>query len=372
MLPSATPDLVELIYRSVTDSDGWQAVLNSIVKATGADHGILALVHPAEDAVNVFRFSGWTWEEIELYSARYAEGDLWRIGLNRRPQWQVVPDGELWPREEMEASEAYREFYEPRGAAHGMGLTIRTGPAGQSILNMMRSREAGPFQEAELAVVRPLAPHLRRAALLHGELASMRAQLATFTGHLDRFPYPLLLTDLDGRVLYANSPARELTAARDGVTIEAGRVILATESQNGELRHVAATLLRSRRNDVYRMEIPRSSGKRALRAMITCSPDAGALPWGISQPSLALHLVDPDAAVKPDAATIEKAFALTPAEARVAGKLTLGQSVEEIAAETRTSLETVRTHLKRILAKTGTSRQGELISLILRSAPFGI
>jgi DNA-binding CsgD family transcriptional regulator len=35
-----------------------------------------------------------------------------------------------------------------------------------------------------------------------------------------------------------------------------------------------------------------------------------------------------------------------------------------------TSIDTVRTHVKRILSKTSTTRQGELISLVLRTAPF--
>jgi hypothetical protein len=33
-------------------------------------------------------------------------------------------------------------------------------------------------------------------------------------------------------------------------------------------------------------------------------------------------------------------------------------------------VETVRTHVKRLLSKTGTDRQGELIALILRSVPL--
>ena len=63
-------------------------------------------------------------------------------------------------------------------------------------------------------------------------------------------------------------------------------------------------------------------------------------------------------------------FSFTPAEARVAGKLALGRSLEEIAVELGISLETVRTHAKRALSKSGTDRQGELISLMLRSVPL--
>jgi DNA-binding CsgD family transcriptional regulator len=79
-----------------------------------------------------------------------------------------------------------------------------------------------------------------------------------------------------------------------------------------------------------------------------------------------------DAASPPplDPDVLQQMFSLTAAEARLAGKLALGWSIEEIATESGISIETVRTHIKRVLSKTATSRQGELISLVLRSVPF--
>jgi DNA-binding CsgD family transcriptional regulator len=91
---------------------------------------------------------------------------------------------------------------------------------------------------------------------------------------------------------------------------------------------------------------------------------------GISLPAVAVLIIDSEAQSEPDLAILRELFSLTPAEARVAGRLVLGLSVKEIAAEARISVETVRTHVKRILSKTSTDRQGELISLMLRSVPF--
>jgi len=54
----------------------------------------------------------------------------------------------------------------------------------------------------------------------------------------------------------------------------------------------------------------------------------------------------------------------------VTGKLGGGKSAQEIAEEMGVCLETVRTHIRRVLSKTATARQGELISLVLRAAPF--
>ena len=58
-------------------------------------------------------------------------------------------------------------------------------------------------------------------------------------------------------------------------------------------------------------------------------------------------------------------FDLSPAEARVAQKIVQGSSVEEIATDHKISRETVRNQLKAVFAKTGTSRQAELVGLVM-------
>jgi DNA-binding CsgD family transcriptional regulator len=52
----------------------------------------------------------------------------------------------------------------------------------------------------------------------------------------------------------------------------------------------------------------------------------------------------------------------------VARKLAGGQSINDIATAHAISLNTARTHLKNILSKTSTTRQAELVALVLRSA----
>jgi len=94
---------------------------------------------------------------------------------------------------------------------------------------------------------------------------------------------------------------------------------------------------------------------------------SGAIPLGILQPTVAVVVVDSKSQAEPDLVVLSQLFSLTRAEARIAGRLAMGRSVDEIAAEARLSVGTVRTHVKRIMSKTATVRQGELISLILRS-----
>lgn len=69
----------------------------------------------------------------------------------------------------------------------------------------------------------------------------------------------------------------------------------------------------------------------------------------------------------PSALALRELFGLTAAEARFAVALAEGAAVEEIASRLGISMNTARTHLKAILAKTGTNRQAQLVAVLLRS-----
>jgi mannose-6-phosphate isomerase-like protein (cupin superfamily)/DNA-binding CsgD family transcriptional regulator len=66
----------------------------------------------------------------------------------------------------------------------------------------------------------------------------------------------------------------------------------------------------------------------------------------------------------PSVDLIRSLFDLTPAEARVARGLAAGQTVKGIAAESGTSTNTVRSHVKVVLTKVGYSRQSDVVALL--------
>ncbi|QOF75079.1 response regulator transcription factor (plasmid) [Aminobacter sp. SR38] len=65
-------------------------------------------------------------------------------------------------------------------------------------------------------------------------------------------------------------------------------------------------------------------------------------------------------------AAAASSLGLTPAEIRIATSLTRGKTLAQIAVELGISRTTVAFHMRNIFNKTGTSRQGELIALLLR------
>jgi DNA-binding CsgD family transcriptional regulator len=361
-------ELTGLIYDSVSDSSRWPIFLEAFVRAVAAQNGNLALRDVDRHGFAFSCSHGWPDEALQRYK-HYALIDPWRSGTERWPEGAVGLDTDLCSRAEFESSVACREFYAPYDAVHGIGGTILVSGTGQSLVIATRGAARGPFGEPEKAILRPLMPHLKRAALLHSELGSLRRQLAMFTDHLNRYSHAFLITDSEGRVLDANATAREAAALQDGLTMENGRLTITSPRQDAGFREAVAELSAGRGVPLRRVQVSRPSRKTPYRLILMPVEDSGAIPLGVSMPAVSILVVDAASRAEPDEPVLRELFSLTPAEARMAGKLALGRSLEEIAAESKISVETVRTHLKRTLSKTATERQGELISLILRSTP---
>lgn len=70
----------------------------------------------------------------------------------------------------------------------------------------------------------------------------------------------------------------------------------------------------------------------------------------------------------PDPALLQDLFGLTPTEALVAAGLAQGLDSAGLARAMGVQPNTIQSHIKRVLLKSGTRRQPQLVSLILRSA----
>lgn len=69
---------------------------------------------------------------------------------------------------------------------------------------------------------------------------------------------------------------------------------------------------------------------------------------------------------------LKSAFGLTAAEAALASSLTNGRTLREICSASKVRISTLRSHLAGVLAKTGTTRQAHLVSLLARVAVPGL
>jgi DNA-binding CsgD family transcriptional regulator len=81
---------------------------------------------------------------------------------------------------------------------------------------------------------------------------------------------------------------------------------------------------------------------------------------------LLLLIRNPDEEIKPSDVVMKRLFKLSPAESEMTSLLTTGLTLKESAERQNVSMETARTRIKNIFAKTNTSKQSELIRLLVQ------
>lgn len=274
-----------------------------------------------------------------------------------------LADADLVPAEELARDEGFWGFRRPRGLGGGAGTALPL-PTGDSIgFGVERDVARGPVEPAYVHLLDELRPHLARSALMSARLQLERARAAAET--LALIGLPALVFNNGGKVIAANSLIEELTdrirwLARD-------RVSLTDAGADAIFRQAIATL------DVNETAPPRSFAVRGVDAspvmVAHVIPVRGAARdvFAFCAGLLVLTPVTlPDA---PPVELIQSLFDLTPAEARVARNLTAGDSLEDIAAASGLSRNTVRSQLRGALEKTGSRRQAELVALLGGIAP---
>jgi DNA-binding CsgD family transcriptional regulator len=210
-----------------------------------------------------------------------------------------------------------------------------------------------------------LGRHICRALQLQHDLAAARAETSLHRDLLDRLPIGLVLLTAEGRIVDMNGSARAMLDGNDGLGLRAQRIELqdrAAQRAFATQRHAAGGAAVDGIGGVVR--VPRPSGRPAyVLSVARCFVDLSRLLG--ANAAVVVSIADPARAVALPASALRELWDLTAAEAQIAMAIAAGSPLDEIAARNRISRETVRVHLRRILAKTETHRQSELVRLIL-------
>jgi len=232
---------------------------------------------------------------------------------------------------------------------HIAGLTIHR-PVGDG---------ATPAEDQrKLAALMPRIAHAMQLGHLHGEkLAS-----AYWDGLTAGLTEPALLLDECGKLLRLSPAMAQVIATADGLDVTAGRLRAAHPADD---RALDAAIRRTLTGAAATLRITRRSGRAAYIITLYPLPRQSRM-LAPAEAAILVTVIDP--AIPPPASTphIRAAFDLTPREAEMAIRMMEGHSVESAATVMAIGLPTARVHLRRILQKTGTARQSELVRLLAR------
>jgi DNA-binding CsgD family transcriptional regulator len=354
------PELVDRIYECSLVPELWPGVLDELGRIAGGTGGTLWITKAD--------LQYWTASPGSLERAGRVvnEGWFWRGQVVARTiaarHAGFMTELDVFTLDELDQEPIMRDYFRPQGIGWFVGTTIPI-PTGENVLFIMpRWTEDGPYDRAIVQKLDELRPHLARSAFLSARLQLERARIASET--LAALGLPALVLNEHGKVLAANSLIEGLS---DYVQWRAfDRVSLKDKAADKLLRDGIAAI------DVavgsVRSFPVRDMGAEAMMV-------AHVIPIRLSARDIfvrcaaALVLTPVTLPQAPPVELVQSLFDLTPAEARVARSLASGKTVADIATDGGVSRETIRTHVRGVLEKTGCNRQTDVVALLSAISP---
>jgi DNA-binding CsgD family transcriptional regulator len=355
-------DLVAAIEEAALTPENWPRVLERLAAIVGSDAAAVTARGPAGLTGTIASPS-----YADAHAAYLARGRTWQ---NVRPQRALaagyagfLTDLEICTPEELEADPIYREFLKPFGFGWTAGTAVPV-PSGDIIIfDLARRASDGPFDRAAMERLDPYRPYLARAALLASRQGLERARATTDAMALIGLPAAVLAAG--GRVLSVNTPFEQLEPR---VVARAMGLVGLADPQAEELLRKAVAAVEQASSPVPR-SVPMAAteeGPAIIAHLVPLRRSARDIFAGGQIVMLVTEVVAPGV---PETALLTGLFDLTPAESRLARAVAAGITLPDIAAAGGTSIGTLRTQLKSVMAKTGTRRQVDLVRLLLGAAP---
>ena len=254
-----------------------------------------------------------------------------------------------------------------------MTAQISTHGLWHDYITVNRKHSLGAHTEDQKADLQDLLPHLARAAELHRTMSRLEQRFGAVLGVLDMLIVGLAILDRRGRVAVANRAAREICDRTGAVALLAdGRVRAWQQVSDGKLQNLieatASTAAGEGRCDGASVVIAKRHGVGCVLAELIPLRD-DSFPDGDRLRGTAMFLLDPESSRGISVDGLAKIFELTPTEHAVATELAEGGTPAEIAERRNRSVETVRSHIKRVFTKTGARSQVDLLRLAAKANP---
>lgn len=364
-------DLISAIYDCAIDPARWQSTLQLICDYAGFQLGFTHLLDYRAGLL-IHESAGFPPSLQAQYMAHKQAYDAEIEDLRSRFFAPLsIEEPQIWtrimPREAYAGTRGFTECWKPHGIVDFMRLVLIQGENYHGGVSFARHEAQGAFDDTSIAFGSMLLPHLRRAMTISKLLEVQTLQTNNLRTLLHSLSTGVILVTKDGIIVEANPSAARLL--EDGRIIHAINGSLAASDwyQTGLLHDAIARAAGGANGSgmslqgvglapVFAHILPLASGN--LRPNLRQDAVAG----------IFLSPSDDDHGKLPQAAILGTTYNLTEAETRVAGAVADGKTSLDAAEMLGISENTIRSHLKRIFAKTGVTRQAELISLMNRLA----
>jgi DNA-binding CsgD family transcriptional regulator/PAS domain-containing protein len=374
-------DLIGLLYQGALEPQPWQSALPALREALDAQVVSLVLRPPSADDEGVILNCVRQDENVDNSHVTLADPNDWEVSAYREqffsldpfvslPLDKVIALEDILPDKDLVTSDYYLHYLKPINLFRILG--VDTSEPGGMLARLRFSRRASEprFKATERQLLTLLTPHLSRAIEMYAKLNRMTSERDLYAGAVNQLSVASIILDEQGRMLTTNAVGRALLDQGEGLSLRDGHLHIEGRNINKELQEALTSIIREQLHGetsmVRALRVPRPGGRSDLGLVVRPVP---ASQWSEGQvsPSAAVFISDPDLQESTSQPILGALFELTPAEANLATLLARGLNLAQVSVAQNISQHTARAQLKSIFAKTGVSRQAELVRLVLKS-----
>ncbi len=253
--------------------------------------------------------------------------------------------------------------------------------SGETLNRALRSKPAAfihkPIRQKELEttlrLVLEIQPEVAQCDVPHFNALNIANRYGgTLAQALDHLPTGVMLVDDALHIIYMNSRARVICQLSTQVSIQNNRLVMRHPGDSTTLQERISGLAPISHLDTESVSTLRLSGTENESLELLISPVVAERDnKQTNHPSALLFLFDRQQYHSILSDLLTGLYDLTCAEARLVARLARNQTLEDAAEALDITINTARTHLKRIFTKTRTHRQSELIHRI-DTGPAGL
>ena len=367
--------VVGKIYDATLTPGEWPAALHAVCKFVGVQTAALTS-YDIYDRKPPWQFQvGYDPRWMQLYTEKYLAlnpymDDVARLGAgewnysSRRPDYQ-----------DLFQSEFYQGWLKPQNFIDASVLMIDKSTNSITTLVNVRTESQGTFDDATMALLMTLYPHIRRAALIGRVIGDHQKQAAEYASTIDSLAAAIFVLTASGRLSQANAAGKALLASGTPLRTVNGRLELVDGPANRSMRMALAA---ARDGEAHLgdkgISIP-VRGSNGTEYVVHMMPLNKARQMSIKADqgaAVAVFVTQIDAGDADAIAAFAERFGLTAQETRVLQTVVEVGGVPAAAEILGISPATARTHVTAIFDKSGVRRQADLVRLLTQmKSPFG-
>ena len=263
-------------------------------------------------------------------------------------------------------NEFYQDFLLPSGGRYAMGAWIDDSQTEKTVLGLHRGEGQPEFSEGERRIAEQFSGHLNRSLRLHRHTKALEDKASLGARAIDALNMPMLIVDSTATIRHLNHQAEALlqNSKVSGVSSQNQRLLALHPDDNQKL---AALIAQATATPAQGGAAFLNNGTQQAYATPLPAKSAYVQDWQID---LALLIIMENGKILSPLTLLSKLYNLSPAEVKCATALLAGQTAETFAQASGLAETTVRTQIKNLQRKTGTSKQSDLMALLSRAPPL--